>query len=1177
MKKILSFILCALMVLTIVPVSVIFVSAEGEVSLYANEFDANFNLNGGSKNGDVTLEANSTTKGGDGAVYYLDTNGMRLGGGAYWTEPVTLDNNSGEIVLEMRYYNNNNRGTALSINGVAIAGGNSSGHPTIGGVVKEANQKAWRSVTLTVTISDLSTGVANVKSVDTYGSTYTGTITLGAIEDTMTLKLGTFDSSWRVDYVKVTQVHVEEQPEQPGDEPEIPTDLFSTGAKDYAGWNDNAFDTYTVTPNGTDGDITVAFTYVQSNWQGKAKILTINGKTVFWGNGKNGQGGYSLGDDATKYETWSGRTITVVIDPTTGNTTVSDGVGNLATTNVGVIGETFDITLGQAQTNSWKLTSLAVTQSTSIEDSIYTVTFMLNGSVYKTIETDGLVVMPEAPQNPGSVFGGWRSDDYDGIYQQNETVIVTKDTTFWSLWSIPHEALYQNNFSSSDKVAEGDDVGSGVTYNDGKLAFAEQDENAYWSKTVDLNGTDGMVSILFSLKPNLQSSYSMLTINGVTVLSAANGTIVIGEDSHEANIGYNQDDILRNVAVAIDIKTGEAMLKYYCPVETQDPDEFVVGAVNIGEISENITIRFGVVSSVGNDWRIDDLLVDQEIGEKIDKDDATRTEYDYYKNDFSNVSGSGLIGSTIINSSVVEGALKIQPTETNQWNNAFSAFPDDSIVSFKVMLPELPEEGQSVKLLYNRATSNYLVQATVDEGKNVISMATGNYISSVEMEANEWYTITLVMTSSGSTVFCNNKLIGTTASTFAGREAEWGLFNFNANASDNTETYYIDDIEITTVADDNFVKVTGYQKTGVDGGKYNVRFIASIVDLYEGQENIGFEITAEAFGKSWGEPTTTVYNSITANFGTESVEASELGGKYVTAYAITGIPADVGEVEFVVKPYVTINGIKVYGSAVTVNANPITNSPEEEVLVKKAVLLLGQSNMAGRGDVNSVEKIDDDRIYMMRNLTWMKMEEPIFTDKVTAGVGPAASFAKAYVETYDETLGLIPGAVGGTSLAEWAVGGTLYNNAVAMANKAIAEGTEITAILWHQGEADTTNNSYSDQLKAIIDALYVELGLDAEVVPFITGELFEQGSADENRDFICYPTKVNQHLASLADDFPLYAVVSGKGFRHIGDQTHLDAPSARVLGYRYFEAYYELVEGTDCPYEYSEDLDSYLK
>ena len=371
--------------------------------------------------------------------------------------------------------------------------------------------------------------------------------------------------------------------------------------------------------------------------------------------------------------------------------------------------------------------------------------------------------------------------------------------------------------------------------------------------------------------------------------------------------------------------------------------------------------------------------------------------------------------------------------------------------------------------------------------------------------------------------------------------------------------------------------MTGYQKTVVDGGKYNVRFVASIIDLYEGQANIGFEVTCAEHGKTWTKETATVYNYITENYGTKSVKASTLGGKYVTAYAITGIPAELGTVELVIKPYTTINGVKVYGNTVTVSVNPITESPEEEALVKKAVLLLGQSNMAGRGDVNSVEKIDDDRIYMMRNLNWMKMEEPIFTDKSNAGVGPAASFAKAYVETYDETLGLLPAAVGGTSLAEWAVGGTLYNNAVAMAKKALEGGTQIVGVLWHQGEADTMNNSYSTELKAIVNALYVELGLDAETVPFIAGELFEVGSAEESRDFICYPGKVNQHLHSLEGEIPLYAVVSGKGFRHIGDQTHLYASSARVLGYRYFEAYYELVEGVDCPYEYSEDLDSYLK
>lgn len=259
----------------------------------------------------------------------------------------------------------------------------------------------------------------------------------------------------------------------------------------------------------------------------------------------------------------------------------------------------------------------------------------------------------------------------------------------------------------------------------------------------------------------------------------------------------------------------------------------------------------------------------------------------------------------------------------------------------------------------------------------------------------------------------------------------------------------------------------------------------------------------------------------------------------------------------------------------TLDENKTKDPDKEDAPVKKAVLLLGQSNMAGRGFVDSVEKIEDDRIYMMRNLEWVKMEEPIFTDKANAGIGPSSSFAKAYVETYNENIGLIPAAVGGSSLAQWAVGEKLYSNAIEMSREAL-KTADIVAVLWHQGESDITNDSYSDQLKDIIAALYEELDLDLQTVPFITGELFEQGPAEEYKDFECWPSKVNQHLHSLEDDFPLYSVVSGKGFRHIGDKAHLDAPSARVLGYRYFVAYYELIEGKACPYEFSECLDDYL-
>ena len=669
MKRIFSLILCTLMVLAIVPVSVLMVSAEGEVvTLYNNEFDTAMNPNGGTPSSCSREDYAS----------FGDGKGMTVYGNGSWTEPVTLDNNSGEIVVEMYFYNNNfTSGTTLSINGVALFGGDASGIPTIGGVAQGTNNRQWRLGTLTVTISDPSTGVANVKYVDQYTNTYTGNVTVGAIEDKIDLKIGSFGNSFKVDYVKVTQVHVEDQPdqpEQPGDDV-IPTDLFSTGAKDYAGWTNGTFDTYTVTANGTDGDITVTLSFVRANWQGKAKVLTINGKTVLFGNGSSGNGAYSLADDATVYGNWpTDCVITVVIDPLTGDATVSDNASHSTTTNVGVIGETFNVVVGQENANSWSLKGLTVTQ---------------------------------------------------------------------------------------------------------------------------------------------------------------------------------------------------------------------------------------------------------EIGVKADT--TTREEYRYYKNDFTTISGDIINQSGAVSSTVVEGALKVEPTDTNQWNVGGADYPANSVMSFKAMVPELLEEDNDVLLLCDRATRNYFIRVTAGEGKNVVVMNTGNAQPDVvEVEAGEWFEVTIIMTESGSTVFVNNQFMGTTSVTFAGRTMNWGVFHFNYADTDNTVAYYVDDIEINTTADDAFVKVTGYQKTVVDGeGKYNVRFIASIADIYGAQENIGFEVTCAEHSKNWNGVTTTVYNSITANFGTESVTAEELGGKYVTAYAITGIPAELGEVELVVKPYVTINGVKVYGTTVTVVVNPV--------------------------------------------------------------------------------------------------------------------------------------------------------------------------------------------------------------------------------------------------------------
>ena len=255
----------------------------------------------------------------------------------------------------------------------------------------------------------------------------------------------------------------------------------------------------------------------------------------------------------------------------------------------------------------------------------------------------------------------------------------------------------------------------------------------------------------------------------------------------------------------------------------------------------------------------------------------------------------------------------------------------------------------------------------------------------------------------------------------------------------------------------------------------------------------------------------------------------------------------------------------------TPDKNPDGNEIEDtasdtEIFTKKqSVLLLGQSNMAGRGDVNDVEPITDPKITVMRNGQWVLMQEPIHDDKPDiAGVGLGASFAAAFVEMFDCEIGLIPGAFGGTSLEDWAVGGQYYNRALEMA-QAAQKDSDICAILWHQGEGDMGNEQYAEQLKMILNCFMRDLGLNKADVVVITGELGEYLSGTET---------VNSALYELENDYPNYAVASSAGLTPKSDNLHFDAASLRVFGYRYFAHFYELVTGKT--FDFDDDPSSYL-
>jgi hypothetical protein len=217
-------------------------------------------------------------------------------------------------------------------------------------------------------------------------------------------------------------------------------------------------------------------------------------------------------------------------------------------------------------------------------------------------------------------------------------------------------------------------------------------------------------------------------------------------------------------------------------------------------------------------------------------------------------------------------------------------------------------------------------------------------------------------------------------------------------------------------------------------------------------------------------------------------------------------------------------------------------------------LLMGQSNMAGRGELGPEDKTSHPRVLVFNSSDqWEAAVEPITHDKPgMLGVGPGLAFGKAMAEKYpDATIGLVPCAVGGTPLKRWQRGGDLYSNAVQRAKLALRDGM-LKGVLWHQGESDsgtsTNANSYGDRLARMITDLRTDLA--APDLPFIAGQIGEF-LYTRTQSKLSYPQTVNEALAKLPDNVPNTACALSNGLKDKGDQLHFDAASQRELGRRY--------------------------
>lgn len=214
-------------------------------------------------------------------------------------------------------------------------------------------------------------------------------------------------------------------------------------------------------------------------------------------------------------------------------------------------------------------------------------------------------------------------------------------------------------------------------------------------------------------------------------------------------------------------------------------------------------------------------------------------------------------------------------------------------------------------------------------------------------------------------------------------------------------------------------------------------------------------------------------------------------------------------------------------------------------------LLIGQSNMSGRGIIETLSFNSSETIFMLNKTNkWVLAKDPLHFDRSYAGVGPGISFAQSMQQDQENVaIGLIPCAWGGSPIKAWESGAKYFNNfpydeAIKRSRIAMQKGV-LKGIIWHQGESDndvTKSKVYLEKLEQLVYNLRRDL--KAPKLPFIAGEIGHFNKQNY----------INTIINKLPERVKYTAVVSAQDLKDKGDKLHFDTFSSQELGKRYAKA-----------------------
>lgn len=222
-------------------------------------------------------------------------------------------------------------------------------------------------------------------------------------------------------------------------------------------------------------------------------------------------------------------------------------------------------------------------------------------------------------------------------------------------------------------------------------------------------------------------------------------------------------------------------------------------------------------------------------------------------------------------------------------------------------------------------------------------------------------------------------------------------------------------------------------------------------------------------------------------------------------------------------------------------------------------VMAGQSNMAGRGQVQPEDTIVNERILAInREGELVLAKEPLnLHEPSMVGLDCGVSFARTILKSCptDISILILHTAVGGSSIQKW-IHDSVHREVPLLTNfkQRVAAAKKfgmIKGIIWHQGEADANAKGipmYGKNLDTLF-GMFRKI-CSNQFLPIVMGEL-GHFSKTSHETFM----QINQLMYEHASKDPYAAVVKTGDLDHKGDNLHFNTAGQRTLGARYAEAF----------------------